>query len=195
MIKDAHELELLRLACCAALTCYATVLAALQPGTTETTATAPLCRELRTRLGPGQRQRAVGQYTALPARSEEPANDSRKPIVAIDDGVWSRPPVRPHAHVRCSARRPTEMKRVFDIVSSAAARLTVRLRSDAGIGRTPPHAQGHCRRAGSDLASRSSRIASVVASAWHALVALSHRTQHVWMGVAGAASQAWCSAT
>ncbi|MFN7981753.1 MAG: Xaa-Pro peptidase family protein [Vicinamibacterales bacterium] len=119
MIKDAHELELLRLACRATLTCYAAVFAALQPGMTETTATALLAAGYA-RLGfRGSASVQVGQYTALPHGSEEPQTIRENSIVMIDDGCVVEGYQSDLTRTFVLGKATDKMKRVFDIVSSA----------------------------------------------------------------------------
>src|SRR6185295_15177209 len=66
MIKDQHELDLMRLACEATLTCYEAVFKALAPGMTQNDCSS-LIAAAYGRLGfPGFASVQVGEYTALP---------------------------------------------------------------------------------------------------------------------------------
>lgn len=119
MIKDAHELELLRLACRATLACYAAVFSALQPGMTETTATSLLAAGYA-RLGfRGSASVQVGQYTALPHGSDEPQTIRENSIVMIDDGCVVEGYQSDLTRTFVLGTATDKMKRVFDIVSSA----------------------------------------------------------------------------
>jgi len=119
MIKDAHELELLRLACRATLACYAAVFSALTPGMTETTATA-LLNAGYARLGfRGSASVQVGQYTALPHGSDEPQTIRENSIVMIDDGCVVEGYQSDLTRTFVLGTATDKMKRVFDIVSAA----------------------------------------------------------------------------
>src|SRR5262249_18756540 len=66
MIKDAHELELMKIASEATLKCYEAVFKALQPGMTQNTVSSLIAAGYG-RLGfPGFASVQVGEYTALP---------------------------------------------------------------------------------------------------------------------------------
>src|SRR5262249_23622370 len=72
MIKDAHELELMRIASQATLKCYEAVFRSLQPGMTQSTV-GGLINAAYGRLGfPGFASVQVGEYTALPHGSITP---------------------------------------------------------------------------------------------------------------------------
>src|SRR5205807_493506 len=84
MIKDAHELELMRLACEATLKCYEAVFKALKPGMTQNTVSS-LIGAAYDRLGfPGFASVQVGEYTALPHGSITPQTIREGTIIMID---------------------------------------------------------------------------------------------------------------
>src|SRR6185295_11568849 len=86
MIKDAHEVELMRLACQATLKCYEAVHKALQPGMTQNDVSG-LIDAAYGRLGfPGFASVQVGEYTALPHGSITPQTIREGTIIMIDDG-------------------------------------------------------------------------------------------------------------
>jgi Xaa-Pro aminopeptidase len=86
MIKDAHELELMRLASAATLKVYAAVYGAVQPGMTQD-GVGSLIDAAYARVGfPGEASVQVGEYTALPHGSITPQTIRDGSIVMIDDG-------------------------------------------------------------------------------------------------------------
>src|SRR5499427_7767180 len=86
MIKDAHEIELMRIASQATLRCYAAVFKALQPGMAQNTVSG-LIGAGYARLGfPGFASVQVGEDTALPHRSITPQTIREGTIIMIDDG-------------------------------------------------------------------------------------------------------------
>ena len=134
MIKDAHELELLRLACRATLTCYAAVFAALTPGMTETAATS-LVSAGYARLGfRGSASVQVGPYTALPHGSEEPQTIREHSIVMIDDGCVVEGYQADLTRTFVLGTATDKMKRVFDIVSAAQRAALAAARPGATLG-------------------------------------------------------------
>jgi Xaa-Pro dipeptidase len=119
MIKDAHEIELLRLASRATLACYSAVFAALKPGMTEATARA-LVTAGYSRLGfRGSVSVQVDKYTALPHGSEEPQTIHDNSIVMMDDGCLVEGYQSDLTRTFVTGRATDKMKRVFDVVASA----------------------------------------------------------------------------
>jgi len=86
MIKDDHELELIRIACAATLKVYEAVYRAVQPGMTQ--------NEVSDLIDAGYRQVGfrggasvqVGEYTALPHGSITPQTIREGTIIMLDDG-------------------------------------------------------------------------------------------------------------
>jgi Xaa-Pro dipeptidase len=86
MIKDAHEIELMRLASKATLKVYGAVYRALEPGMTQRTVAA-LIDQAYERVGfPGGASVQVGGYTASPHGSMTPQTIRDGTIIMIDDG-------------------------------------------------------------------------------------------------------------
>src|SRR5262249_1263719 len=86
MIKDQHELDLMRLACGATLTCYEAGFKGLKAGMTQNDCSG-LIAAAYGRLGfPGFASVQVGEYTALPHGSITPQTIREGTIIMIDDG-------------------------------------------------------------------------------------------------------------
>ena len=119
MIKDAHELALLRLACRATLACYKALHGALEPGMTEATARS-LVAAGYARLGfRGSVSVQVDTYTALPHGSEEPQTLRPNSIVMVDDGCVAEGYQSDLTRTFVIGTATDKMKRVFDIVAKA----------------------------------------------------------------------------
>lgn len=119
MIKDAHEIELLRVACRATLACYGALFGALQPGMTEATARS-LVAAGYDRLGfRGSVSVQVDKYTALPHGSAEPQTLHTDSIVMVDDGCVAEGYQSDLTRTFVLGTATDKMKRVFDIVSAA----------------------------------------------------------------------------
>lgn len=119
MIKDAHELDLLRVACRATLACYTALFKALEPGMTEATART-LVASAYARLGfRGFVSVQVDKYTALPHGSEEPQTLRTDSIVMVDDGCVAEGYQSDLTRTFVLGKATDKMKRVFDIVSAA----------------------------------------------------------------------------
>ena len=119
MIKDAHEIELMRLACQVTLTCYEAVYHALQPGMTQNQASS-LINAAYGRLGfPGFASVQVGEYTALPHGSIQPQTIREGTIIMIDDGCTAEGYQSDITRTFVLGKATDKMKRVFDIVHRA----------------------------------------------------------------------------
>ena len=119
MIKDAHELELMRLASRATLACYSAVFQALRPGMTESDVQA-LIAAAYGRLGfRGGASVQVGEYTALPHGSETPQTIREGSIVMFDDGCNVEGYLSDITRTFVLGTATDKMKRVFDIVAEA----------------------------------------------------------------------------
>jgi Xaa-Pro dipeptidase len=121
MIKDAHEIELMRLACQVTLKCYEAVYRALHPGMTQSEA-ASLITSAYSRLGfPGFASVQVGEYTALPHGSVQPQTIREGTIVMIDDGCAVEGYQSDITRTFVLGKATDKMKQVFDIVHRAQA--------------------------------------------------------------------------
>lgn len=119
MIKDAHEVELIRLAGQATLRVYEAVYKSLAEGMTQRDVAA-LVQAAYTRVGfPGFASLNIGEYTASPHGSRTPQTIREGTILMLDDGC------RVEGYTSDITRtfvlgKPTEkMVRVFDIVAKA----------------------------------------------------------------------------
>ena len=119
MIKDAHELDLMRVASEATLKCYEAVFKALKPGMTQNDASALIDAAYR-RLGfPGFASVQVGEYTALPHGSIAPQTIREGTIIMIDDGCTVEGYQSDITRTFVLGKATDKMKRVFDIVHQA----------------------------------------------------------------------------
>ena len=119
MIKDTHEVELMRLACEATLKCYEAVYKALQPGMTQTQV-GSLINAAYGRLGfPGFASIQVGEYTALPHGSLTPQTIREGTIIMIDDGCTVEGYQSDITRTFVLGKATDKMKKVFDIVHQA----------------------------------------------------------------------------
>jgi Xaa-Pro dipeptidase len=119
MIKDAHELELMRLACEATLKCYEAVHAALKPGMTQNDVGGLLTSGFN-RLGfPGGASVQVGEYTALPHGSLTPQTIREGTIIMMDNGCSAEGYQSDITRTYVLGKATDKMKTVFDIVHRA----------------------------------------------------------------------------
>jgi Xaa-Pro dipeptidase len=119
MIKDAHEVELMRLACQVTLKCYEAVFKALQPGMTQNQVGA-LIGAAYGRLGfQGNASVQVGEYTALPHGSITPQTIREGTIIMIDDGCTVEGYQSDITRTFVLGTATDKMKKVFDIVHQA----------------------------------------------------------------------------
>ena len=119
MIKEPHEVELMRLASQATLKVYAAVHKALAPGMTQDTV-AGLIDEAYKRVGfPGDASVQVGEFTALPHGSIQPQTIREGSIVMIDDGCTVEGYQSDITRTFVLGKATDKMKRVFDVVKSA----------------------------------------------------------------------------
>lgn len=119
MIKDAHELELMRLASQVTLKCYEAVYRALTPGMTQDQASA-LITQAYAKLGfPGEASVQVGEYTALPHGSITPQTIREGTVVMIDDGCTVEGYQSDITRTFVLGKATDKMKTVFDIVHRA----------------------------------------------------------------------------
>jgi Xaa-Pro dipeptidase len=119
MIKEPHEVELMRLACQATLKCYEAVFLALQPGMTQNQVSG-LVNAAYGRLGfPGFASVQVGEYTALPHGSITPQTIREGTIIMIDDGCTVEGYQSDITRTFVLGKATDKMKKVFDIVHQA----------------------------------------------------------------------------
>lgn len=119
MIKDAHELALMRTACRATLRAYEAVYRSLRPGMTEDDV-ASLVGAAYARLGfPGYASVTVGEYTALPHGSITPQVIREGTIIMLDDGCSVEGYQSDITRTFVLGRPTDAMRRVFDIVLRA----------------------------------------------------------------------------
>jgi Xaa-Pro dipeptidase len=119
MIKEAHEVELMRLACQVTLKCYEAVFRALQPGMTQNQVSG-LIAAAYGRLGfPGFASVQVGEYTALPHGSITPQTIREGTIIMIDDGCTVEGYQSDITRTFVLGKATDKMKKVFDIVHQA----------------------------------------------------------------------------
>jgi Xaa-Pro dipeptidase len=142
MIKDAHELALIDLACQVTLKAYEAVYNALSPGMTQNQVGA-LIGAAYARLGfPGGASVQVGEYTALPHGSIQPQTIREGTIIMIDDGCTVEGYQSDITRTFVLGRPTDKMRKVFDIVKAAqtaalkAARPGVALESVDAAART-----------------------------------------------------------
>ena len=119
MIKDAHELELMRLASKATLKVYEAVYHALEPGMTQGTVSA-LIDQAYERVGfPGGASVQVGEYTARPHGSIAPQTIRDGTIIMIDDGCSVEGYQSDITRTFVLGKATDKMNKVFDIVRQA----------------------------------------------------------------------------
>jgi Xaa-Pro dipeptidase len=135
MIKDGHEIDLMRLASQVTLKCYEAVYHALEPGMTQLQISG-LIQSAYGRLGfPGFASVQVGEHTALPHGSIAPQTIREGTIVMIDDGCTVEGYQSDITRTFVLGKATDKMKSVFDIVRQsqtaalAAARPGVPLNS------------------------------------------------------------------
>jgi Xaa-Pro dipeptidase len=121
MIKDTHELALMRLASQVTLKAYEAVFHAMTPGMTQNDVGA-LLDAAYGRLGfPGFASVQVGEYTALPHGSIKPQTIREGTIIMIDDGCTVEGYQSDITRTWVLGKATDKMKQVFDIVHRAQA--------------------------------------------------------------------------
>jgi len=142
MIKDDHEIALIRLASQATLRCYEAVFHALTPGLTETEVRSLISAAYAQVGFTGSASVQVGEYTALPHGSLAPQTIREGTIIMIDDGCVVEGYQSDITRTFVLGKATDAMKKVFDIVQRAqaaavrAARPGVALESIDRAGRT-----------------------------------------------------------
>lgn len=126
MIKSAHELALMRLACSVTLSCYEAVYRAMREGMTQQQV-GELISSAYARLGfEGEASVQAGEYSALPHGSATPQAIHEGTIVMIDDGClvegYGSDITRTFVLGKVPANATGDkMKKVFEIVHRAQA--------------------------------------------------------------------------
>jgi Xaa-Pro dipeptidase len=115
MVKDAHELELMRLAAAVTLKAYEAAWKALQPGMTQTDF-ARLVSQAHQQLGfQGGAGVQVGPYSALPHGSATPQVIREGAILLIDGGCSAEGYVSDISRTFVLGKATDKMKQVFEI--------------------------------------------------------------------------------
>jgi Xaa-Pro dipeptidase len=119
MIKDAHELELMRIACAATSKVYEAVYRSLQPGMTQNEVSSLISAAYR-RVGfPGAASVQVGEYTALPHGSITPQTIKEGTIIMLDDGCTVEGYQSDITRTFVLGKATDKMNKVFAIVKDA----------------------------------------------------------------------------
>lgn len=133
MVKDPHEIALMRLACQATLRCYEAVYRSLEPGM-PAAAVGALVNAAYSRLGfSGVASVQVGEFTALPHGSAAPQTIRDGTIVMIDDGCVVEGYQSDLTRTVVVGKATDRMRRVFDIVSRAQAAALAAARPDVPL--------------------------------------------------------------
>lgn len=119
MVKDAHEIECLRLACRATLLVYRAVAQSLTPGMT-THDVGSLVDAAYGRVGfRGEASLNVDEFTALPHGSRQPQTLREGSILMLDDGCEVEGYTSDITRTFVLGKATDKMKRVFDLVKRA----------------------------------------------------------------------------
>jgi Xaa-Pro dipeptidase len=119
MIKDAHEVECLRLACRATLLVYRAVAQSLQPGMT-TANVHSLIDAAYTRVGfEGEASLNIDEFTALPHGSRQQQTLREGSILMLDDGCMVEGYTSDITRTFVLGTATGKMKSVFDLVHRA----------------------------------------------------------------------------
>jgi Xaa-Pro dipeptidase len=119
MIKEPHEIELMRLASKVTLKAYEAAYRALKPGMTQDTV-ASLIAQAHDRLGfSGGAGAQVGAYTALPHGSIQPQKIQEGTIIMVEGGCSVEGYQSDITRTFVLGKPADKMKKVFDIVRRA----------------------------------------------------------------------------
>jgi len=134
MIKSAHELALIHLACQVTLSAYEAVYHALREGMTQDQV-GDLIAAAYGQLGfPGEASVQVGEYSALPHGSATPQVIRESSIVMIDDGCTVEGYQSDITRTFVLGKASDKMRTVFDIVHRAQAAALAAARPGAECG-------------------------------------------------------------
>jgi len=119
MIKDAHEMECLRLACRATILVYKAVAESLAPGMT-TAEVHKLIGAAYARVGfEGEASLNIDEFTALPHGSRQPQTLREGSILMLDDGCLVEGYTSDITRTFVLGKPTDKMRRVFDLVKRA----------------------------------------------------------------------------
>ena len=119
MIKDAHELECMRLACRATLLAYRAVAQSVQPGMTNADVE-HLVDAAYGRVGfPGDASLNIDEFTALPHGSSQPQTLREGSILMLDDGCVVEGYNADITRTFVLGKPTAKMNAVFDLVKRA----------------------------------------------------------------------------
>ena len=119
MIKDAHEIECMRLASRATLLVYRAVFQSIKPGMTTTDVESLIAAAYR-RVGfQGEASLNVDEFTALPHGSAQPQTLREGSILMVDDGCLVEGYASDITRTFVLGKATDKMKKVFDIVHRA----------------------------------------------------------------------------
>ena len=119
MIKDAHEIECLRLACRATLLVYRAVAQSLQPGMNTANVHSLIAAAYR-RVGfEGEASLNIDEFTALPHGSRQQQTLHEGSILMLDDGCSVQGYTSDITRTFVLGKATDKMKRVFDLVHRA----------------------------------------------------------------------------
>ncbi len=119
MIKDAHELELMRLASTATLEVYEAVYRALQPGMLQNQVSGLIDLAYERTGFRGGASVQTGQYTALPHGSTAPQIIREGTVIMVDDGCTVDGYQSDITRTFVLGKASDKARRVFDIVRDA----------------------------------------------------------------------------
>jgi Xaa-Pro dipeptidase len=119
MIKDAHELDLMRLASAATLKVYEAVFRSLQPGMTQNDVSALISAAYQRVDFPGEASVQAGEFTALPHGSVTPQTITEGTIIMIDDGCSVEGYQSDITRTFVLGKATAKMNKVFSIVKEA----------------------------------------------------------------------------
>jgi Xaa-Pro dipeptidase len=119
MIKDAHELECIQLACRATILVYRAVAQSVRPGMTNADVEALVAAGYK-RVGfPGEASLNIDEFTALPHGSRQPQTLREGSILMVDDGCLVEGYTSDITRTFVLGKATDKMKRVFDLVLRA----------------------------------------------------------------------------
>ena len=119
MVKDAHEIALMRLGANVTLKAYEAVYRSLKPGMTQDTV-ADLISQAHTKLGfSGGAGVQVGEFTALPHGSIQPQTIKEGTILMMDGGCSVEGYASDITRTYVLGKPTDKMNKVFDIVKAA----------------------------------------------------------------------------
>jgi Xaa-Pro dipeptidase len=119
MIKDAHEIECLRLACRATLLVYRAVAQSLQPGMTTASVQSLVAAAYKQVGFEGEASLNIDEFTALPHGSRQQQTLREGSILMLDDGCMVEGYTSDITRTFVLGTATDKMKSVFDLVHRA----------------------------------------------------------------------------